>query len=54
VEGVLNGEAVANCFVFAFQVADDAIAAMYEYAVWNGKHETSRWTDRAFAREAFA
>jgi ketosteroid isomerase-like protein len=53
VEGTLNGELVANYFVFAFEIADGQVASMYEYAVWNAKHPTSHWSDPAFAREAF-
>jgi hypothetical protein len=53
VEGNLNGELVANFFVFAFEVAGRQIAAMYEYAVWTAKGPGSGWNDVAFAREAF-
>lgn len=53
VEGSLDGEIVANHFVFAFEIANGQIVSMYEYATWTAKHETSRWTDITFAREAF-
>jgi ketosteroid isomerase-like protein len=53
VEGNLNGELVANHFVFSFEVAGGRVASMYEYATWTAKHPTSRWGDVTFAREAF-
>jgi ketosteroid isomerase-like protein len=55
VEGNLNGEVVANHFVFAFEVEVEAgrIAGMYEYATWTAKGPGSGWGDVAFAREAF-
>jgi ketosteroid isomerase-like protein len=53
VEGNLNGENVANHFVFVFEVEGGLIASMYEYASWTAKNETSGWGDPAFAREAF-
>lgn len=53
VEGNLNGELVANFFVFAFEVAGAQIAGMYEYATWTAKGPGSGWGDVAFAREAF-
>lgn len=53
VEGKLNGEMVANFFVFAFEIADGLIASMYEYAAWTAKHPSSRWSEVGFAREAF-
>ncbi|MEV6636793.1 nuclear transport factor 2 family protein [Actinoplanes sp. NPDC051470] len=53
VEGNLNGELVANHFVFAFEVADGLITSMYEYATWTAKGSKSRWTDLAFARDTF-
>lgn len=53
VEGDLNGEVVANHFVFTFEVRSARIAAMYEYASWTAKAPTSGWGDVAFAREAF-
>ena len=53
VEGNLDGEDVANHFVFAFEVADGLIASMYEYATWTAKGPNSRWADPTFAREAF-
>jgi hypothetical protein len=53
VEGNLNGELVANYFVFSFEVAGGLVTSMFEYAIWTAKHPTSRWTDVTFAREAF-
>lgn len=53
VEGTLNGELVANQFVFSFEVANGLISSMYEYAIWTAKHPASRWGDVTFAREAF-
>jgi len=53
VEGNLNGELVANHFVFSFEIIDGLVASMYEYATWTAKHPTSRWGDVTFAREAF-
>ncbi|WP_021600310.1 nuclear transport factor 2 family protein [Actinomadura welshii] len=54
VEGALDGEVVANHFVFAFEVRDGKVASMYEYAAWTAKSPTSRWGDPAFAREAWS
>jgi ketosteroid isomerase-like protein len=53
VEGKLNGELVANYFVFSFEIAGGQVASMYEYAIWTAKHPASRWSDVTFAREAF-
>jgi ketosteroid isomerase-like protein len=53
VEGTLNGELVANQFVFSFEIVNGLVASMYEYATWTAKHPTSRWADVTFAREAF-
>ena len=53
VEGNLNGELVANHFVFSFEVAGGQIGSMFEYAIWTARHPTSRWGDVTFAREAF-
>jgi ketosteroid isomerase-like protein len=52
VEGTLNGELVANYFVFALEIAGSRVVGMYEYAMWTGRHETIRWGDVTFAREA--
>jgi ketosteroid isomerase-like protein len=53
VEGNLGGEDVANHFVFVFEVADGAVASMYEYATWTAKGPSSGWADPSFARDAF-
>jgi hypothetical protein len=53
VEGKLNGELVANHFVFSFEIVDGLVASMFEYATWTAKHPSSRWGDVTFAREAF-
>jgi ketosteroid isomerase-like protein len=53
VEGTLNGELVANHFVFSFEIVDGLVASMFEYATWTAKHPNSRWSDVTFAREAF-
>jgi ketosteroid isomerase-like protein len=53
VEGTLNGELVANHFVFSFEIVGGLIASMFEYATWTAKHPSSRWSDVTFAREAF-
>ena len=53
VEGNLDGELVANHFVFAFEVIDRRIASMYEYASWTAKGPDSGWGHTTFAREAF-
>jgi ketosteroid isomerase-like protein len=53
VEGGLDGEEVANGFVFIFEIRGAQVAAMYEYALWTAKSPTSGWGDVTFAREAF-
>lgn len=53
VEGNLDGELVANHFVFAFEIEGGLIASMYEYASWTAKGPASGWGDVAFARDAW-
>jgi ketosteroid isomerase-like protein len=53
VEGCLAGEIAANYFAFVFEIRDQKVASMYEYAIWTAKRQDSRWGDVAFAREAF-